>query len=159
MKKILSIIVLGLLLSGNGYAEITDPFEINLTCKDSSVNIPVSISINTVNEKISFQGSDPDSYHLKNDIFVFSMRTDQYSYSYHLNRNTGILRIKTYTFSEEQKNKNMKEVYDSMVANKKINADGTYKQSDLVNLIFELYEQKEPGETIFMECEKSKAKF
>ena len=159
MKKLLSIIFVSLLLNGNVYTEITDPFEINLTCKDPSVGIPISISINTVNEKISFQGSDPDSYYLKNDIFVFSMRTDKYTYSHHLNRNTGILRIKTYTFSDEQKNKNTKEVYDSMVANKKINADGTYEQSDLVNLIFELYEQKEPGETIFMECEKSKAKF
>ena len=160
MKKLLSIIIFNLLLCGNIFAEIVDPFKINLTFQSSKVGIPVSVSINTILKNISFQGSDPDSYYLENDVFIFSMVAGEYTYSYHLNRNTGLLRIKAYIFSEDEKYKHNQEIFDTMVANKQINIeDGTYDKSDLVKLYFESYEQKKPDEIIFMECEKSKAKF
>ena len=54
MKKLLGILVLGLLLSGNVSAE-----NIKLKCVDPKVGIPVSVVINTKNENVSFQGSNP----------------------------------------------------------------------------------------------------
>ena len=69
MKKLLSIIIFNLLLCGNIFAEIVDPFKINLTCQSSKVGIPVSVSINTILKNVSFQGSDPDSYYLENEQF------------------------------------------------------------------------------------------
>ena len=160
MKKLLVIVVLSLLFGGNAYSQVIDPFKINLTCQSSKDGIPISVSINTALKKVSLQGSDPDSYYLKNDVFNFSMLAGKYTYSYYLNRNTGLLKIKAFIFSKEQKNKHNQEVFDTLVANKQINLeDGTYDKSNLVKIIFEIYEQKKPEEIIFMECEKSKAKF
>ena len=160
MKKLLAIVVLSLLFGGNAYSQVIDPFKINLTCQSSKDGIPIGVSIHTALKNVSLQGSYPDSYYLKNDVFNFSMRAGKYTYSYHLNRNTGLLKIKAYIFSKEQMNKHNQEVFDTMVANKQINLeDGTYDKSNLVKLMFEIYEQNKPEEIIFMECEKSKAKF
>tara|TARA_B100000686_G_C16229334_1_gene684068 strand:+ start:161 stop:613 length:453 start_codon:yes stop_codon:yes gene_type:complete len=150
MKKLLGIVVLVLLWSGKTSAEI-----INIKCEDSKVNIPVSVVINTNDKNVSFQGSAFDPYHLDNDIFYFSMMTDDYRYSYALNRNTGILRIKGFQFSKEEFEKILTDVYVTMVADGKTIDDKSY----LVKLINEKYDEKEPETTIFMECEKSKAKF
>ena len=150
MKKLLGIVVLGLLWSGKISAE-----NINLKCVDPTVGIPVSVVINTKNENVSFQGSDPDPYYLHNGIFYFSMGTDDFRYSYGLNRNTGMLRINAFQFSEEQFNKILTEVAAEMIASGKTADDKSY----LVKLIEEKYDEEEPDDTIFMECEKAKAKF
>ena len=155
MKKLLSILFLSLLFSGSAYSKVIDPFKINLTCQNSKDEVPISISIHTALKNVSLQGSYPDSYYLKNDVFNFSMRAGKYTYSYHLNRNTGLLKIKAYIFSKEQMNKHNQEVFDTMVDNKQINLeDGTYDKSNLVKLMFEIYEQKKPEEIIFMECDQ-----
>lgn len=160
MKKIFIILSFFLLFFSHSYSEINDPFEIKLTCKDDKVGIPISITINPIKEEVSYQGSDPDSYFLKNDVFVFSMLAGEHTYSYHLNRNTGLLRIKAYLFSKEQERNNYKEAVDIMIANKLINTEnGDYNKSDLVRVIHEIYEKKNPKEVFFMNCEKSKSKF
>ena len=83
MKKLLAIVVLGLLFGGNAYSQVIDPFKINLTCQSSKDGIPISVSINTALKKVSLQGSDPDSYYLKNDVFNFSMLAGKYTFSYY----------------------------------------------------------------------------
>ncbi len=160
MKKFLKILFLISFLNPNVYAENADQSEINLTCTNSEVGIPASVIINTELKKVSFQGSDPDSYYLKNDVFIFSMLAGEYTYSYHLNRNTGLLIIKAYVFSKEQKDQHVKEAFDTMVANKQIDLNnGTYDAPAFVKLIFERYEKEKPKENIFMQCKKTKAKF
>ena len=159
MKKIFLLLSL-FLLSSPTYSEINDPFEINLTCKDDKAGIPVSIVINSVKEEVSYQGSDPDSYFLKNNVFVFSMLGGEYTYTFQLNRNTGLLKIKAYNFSKEQERNINKEAVDIMIANKLINTEnGDYKKSDLVEVLHGIYENKNTKEVFFMNCEKSKTKF
>ena len=150
MKKLLGIVVLGLLLCGNAYSE-----NINLKCEDPKVNIPMSVVIDQQNKVVSWQGSVPDHYHYENGVFSFSMRTETYKYSYRLNRNTGTLRINAFKFSKEEFDKILSDVVDEMQAAGKTYKDKSFMAKSIVNR----YDEENPEDTIFMECEKVKAKF
>ena len=152
MKKLLVIFVLGLLLSGNVYAEI-----INLACKSSDFKNPLNIILDTKNETASYEGSNPDPYHLENGIFRFVMQDKdmKYRYAYSLNRNTGVLAIKGYQFSEEQMQTIYAEVALKMISEGKTTDDKSY----LVKLIIDRYNEGQPLETFYLDCEKIKKKF
>ena len=152
MKKLLGIIVFGWLLSGNAYSEI-----INLKCTNASFNTPLSVVIDTKNENVSYQGSNPDDYYLENGVFYFSMKSkeSEFRWGYSLNRNTGILTIKGYEFSEEKSAEIKAEVALEMILAGKTTDDKSY----LVKLIIDKYNEGEPLETFYLECEKVKPKF
>ena len=140
MKKLFLLLSLFLLFSPS-HSEINDPFEINLTCKDDKVEF-VSIVINSIKEEVSYQGSDPDSYFLKNDVFVFSMLGGEYTYTFDLNRNTGLLKIKAYIFSKEQERNINKDAVDIMIANKLINTENGDTKKHLVEVLHEYMRTK-----------------
>jgi hypothetical protein len=150
MKKLLGIVVLGFLLSGNAYSE-----NINLKCEDPKINIPMSVLIDEQNKLVSWQGSAPDYYHYENGVFSFAMTTDEFKYSYRLNRNTGVLIINAFKFSKEEFEKILEEVVNRMFAAGKTSDDKSY----LVKLIVDKYDEENPEDTIFMECKKVEAKF
>ena len=58
------------------------------------------------------------------------MGTDDFRYSYGLNRNTGMLRINAFQFSEEQFNKILTEVAAEMIA-----SIGTGMKLNKINLL------------------------
>lgn len=152
MKKLLGIIVFGWLLSGNAYSEI-----INLKCTDDEFNTPLSVVIDTKNENVSYQGSNPDDYYLENGVFYFAMQSkeSEFRWGYSLNRNTGILTIKGYEFSEEKSAEIKAEVALEMILAEKTTDDKSY----LVKLIIDKYNEGEPLETFYLECEKVDPKF
>ena len=152
MKKLLGIVVLFLLLSSNAYSE-----NINLRCTHPDMETPLSVVIDTHKKKVSYQGSNFDDYYLEYGVFYFAMESKKkdYTYAYSLNRNTGILKITQYKFSEEEKQKNYAEVALEMISAGKTTEDRDW----LVKLIIEKYNQGEPLESIYMECEKSKQAF
>ena len=152
MKKILTIIILGLLFSGNAYAET-----INLKCTHSDLNIPLSVVIDTENKKVSYQGSNFDDYYLENGVFYFVMQSKKvdFRYAYSLNRNTGILKVSGYKFSEEQ----LKTMYADVATGMILAGKTTEDKSWLVKLIIDKYNEGEPTDSVFLKCEKNKAKF
>ena len=150
MKKLLAILVLGLLLSGNAYAEV-----INLKCTNTEIGTPLSVVIDTKNENVSYQGSNPDDYYLENGVFYFAMQSKEIRWGYSLNRNTGILKVKGYEFSEEKFAEMKAEVALEMILAGKTTEDKSY----LVKLIIDKYNEGEPLETFYLECEKVKPKF
>ena len=150
MKKLLGVIVLSLLLSGNAYAE-----NINLKCEDPKINFPMNVVIDQKNKVVSWQGSEPDDYHYGNGVFSFAMKTDEFRYSYRLNRNTGALIINAFKFTKEEFDRRLAEVAAEMHAAGKTINDRSY----LVKLIVDKYDKGIPEDTIYMECEKINAKF
>ena len=152
MKKLLGILVLGLLLSSNANAEI-----INLKCTHSDLNTPLNVVIDTEKKKVSYQGSNFDDYYLENGVFYFVMQSKKidFRYAYSLNRNTGILRVSEYKFSEEKNKIMLSDVAGEMILAGKTAEDKSW----LVKLIIDKYNEGEPTATVFIQCEKTKAKF
>jgi hypothetical protein len=152
MKKFLAIMVLGLLWSGKAFAET-----INLKCTHSDLNIPLSVVIDTENKKVSYQGSNFDDYHLENGVFYFVMQSEKIDnrYAYSLNRNTGILKVSEYKFSEEEMKTMYAEVAIEMISAGKTTEDKSW----LVKLIIDKYNEGEPADSLFLKCEKNKVKF
>jgi hypothetical protein len=102
MKKLLSIVVLGLFYFSNVSSE-----EINLICKPlTGKTSPASLSINTENETTIWQGGKPMPYFLDNGIFKYSISADDNinKLRHSLNRYTGILKVELYKFDDEKKN-------------------------------------------------------
>jgi hypothetical protein len=151
-KKLLAIIVLGLLWSGNANAET-----INLKCTHSDLNIPLSVVIDTENKKVSYQGSNFDDYYLENGVFYFVMQKKNfdYRYTYSLNRNTGILKVSEYKLSEEQ----MKTMYEDVTIRMVLDGKTTEDKSWLVKLVIDKYNEEEPADSTYLKCEKNKVKF
>ena len=152
MKKLILILIAGMLLSSNAYAEV-----INLKCTNTEIGTPLSVVIDTKNENVSYQGSDPDNYYLENGVFYFSMKSkeSEFRWGFSLNRNTGILTIKGYEFSEEKSAEIKAEVALEMILAGKTTDDKSY----LVKLIIDKYNEGEPLETFYLECEKVDPKF
>tara|TARA_A100001015_G_C14445672_1_gene502182 strand:- start:101 stop:559 length:459 start_codon:yes stop_codon:yes gene_type:complete len=152
MKKLLAIVVLGLLWSGNSYAE-----SINLKCTHPDLDIPLSVVIDTKNKKVSYQGSNFDDYYLENGVFYFVMQSKKvdYRYAYSLNRNTGVLKVSEYKFSEEEMKKKFEEVAAEMI----LSGKSTKDKSWLVKLIIDKYNEGEPTDSLYVQCEKNKVKF
>ena len=152
INKLLGIVVLGLLLSGNVYGEI-----INLACKSSDFKNPLSIILDTKNKTVSTQGSNPDPYYLENGVFSFVMQDKdmKYRYAYSLNRYSGVLAIKGYQFSEKQMQTIISDVSSKIAFSDKPSNDKSY----LVKLIIDKYNEGEPIETFYLDCEKIKKKF
>ena len=144
--------ILGLFLTVNVYAET-----INLGCKSSDFKNPLSIILDTKNETASYQGSNPDPYYLENGIFRFVMQDKdmKYRYAYSLNRNTRVLAIKGYQFSEEQMQTIYAELALKMISEGKTTDDKSY----LVKLIIDKYNEGQPLETFYLDCEKIEKKF
>ena len=153
MKKLLGIVVLGLCWSGNAYADEI----INLKCTHPDLNTPLSLVIDTDNKRVSYQGSNYDDYYLENGVFYFSMQSKKidFRYAYSLNRNTGVLKVSEYKFSEEEMEKNYAEVALKMITAGKTSEDKDW----LVKSIIETYNEGEPLDTMYIQCEKTKKAF
>ena len=143
MKKLLGIVVLGLLWCGNVYSET-----INLKCTHSDIGTPLSVVIDTENKKVSYQGSNFDDYYLENGVFHFVMQSKKidFRYAYSLNRNTGVLKVSEYKFSEEEMKKNLAEVAAEMILAGKTPEDKSW----LVKLIIDKYNEGEPLDTVYI---------
>jgi hypothetical protein len=131
MKKLLGIVVLGLLLSGNAFAE-----KINLSCTEKITNTVLSFTIDTDVKKVSTQGSNYDPYLYSNGVFTFMMKDEKNDYLYRLNRNTGILIVKAWKKNEEEREKLTAEIYLNMLADGKTIDDTDYVLNlYLINII------------------------
>ena len=138
------------LLGGNAFADI-----INLKCTHSDLDTPLSVVIDTKNENVSFQGSNPDNYYLENGVFYFAMQNKEIRWGYSLNRNTGILVAKGYEFSEEKYTEMKAQVAIEMILAGKTTEDKSW----LVKLIIDKYNEGEPLETFNLECSKTEKVF
>lgn len=97
MKKLLSIIFVSILLSGNSYAEVIDLLCTPITGKKETV----SLSINTKIQKVRWQGSsNQNTYNLQNGVFGYTQtKPDSKFHSRHsLNRYSGVLTVEAYDF-------------------------------------------------------------
>ena len=150
MKKLLGIVVLGLLLSGNAFAE-----KINLSCTEKITNTVLSFTIDTDVKKVSTQGSNYDPYLYSNGVFTFMMKDEKNDYLYRLNRNTGILIVKAWKKNEEEREKLTAEIYLNMLADGKTIDDTDY----VLNLLSDKYNQKENYTNLTFNCEKAEPKF
>ncbi len=150
MKKILLLITVSLLFSGNAFAE-----RINLSCTEKKTNTVLSFTIDTDVKKVSTQGSNYDPYLYSNGVFTFMMKDKKNDYLYRLNRNTGILIVKAWKKNEEEREKLTAEIYLNMLADGKTIDDTDY----VLNLMFDKYNQKENYTNITFNCEKAEPKF
>ena len=142
--------VLGLLLSGNAFAE-----KINLSCTEKITNTVLSFTIDTDVKKVSTQGSNYDPYLYSNGVFTFMMKDEKNDYLYRLNRNTGILIVKAWKKNEEEREKLTAEIYLNMLADGKTIDDTDY----VLNLLSDKYNQKENYTNLTFNCEKAEPKF
>lgn len=150
MKKLLLTLVLGLLLSGNAYAE-----KINLSCTEKKTNTILSFTIDTDAKKVSTQGSNYDPYLYSNGVFTFLMRTGKNDYLYRLNRNSGILTVKAWTRNEEEFEKMLREIYAKMLEDGKTTKDSEY----VLNLVVETYSKNKNYTDLKFTCKKTEPKF
>ena len=154
MKKPLGIVVLGLLLSVNAYAE-----EIRLLCYAKSTDRePASLLIDTKKHQAFWQGSKGSTYNLNNGIFGYTMTKDANvtHFRHTLNRYSGVLKVELFKFED-------KKLLGELMLNIKNKLDIAGKTSDDALFFFELY-YKELGnfESDFVlnfDCKKSKKKF
>ena len=153
IKKLLGIIVLGLLYLGSASTE-----EINLICKPlTGKPSPVSLSINTKNEIAIWQGGKPMPYFLDNGIFKYSISSlDNITKLRHsLNRYTGILKVELYKFDDEKKLEFTLKVKDELNKAGKTIGDTAF--------FFKTYYEKlgdfKTNFELNFDCETSKKKF
>ena len=149
MKKLFStILVLGLLLSGNAYAE-----KIILKCKHTNGSF-VTIKLDTDTKKAKFKGSTIDRYILDKDEFKFLFNIEEYDYRASLDKDSGVLTVETFWISKEEKTKMIANVKSSIISEKK---DGDLDY--LVKTIYSEYDNKDRAfDVITAECEKVKKK-
>ena len=151
MYKLLGIVVLGLLLSGNAYAE-----KINLACVAKGSDMPpFSVVLNTDNKKVSWQGGFFAPYFLKNDVFYFVMTLDPLKAIYALNRNTGHLVIKTYELTDEEEEKLADMMINKMLQDGKTTDDKEYE----AELIYNTLNDQIVKDNFSLQCDKTKSKF
>ena len=152
MKKLLGIVVLGFLLSGNAYAE-----KIHLKCFYPKNGILDSLTFNTDTKKVFFKGISIRNYILEDDVFKFFFDIQDYTYRVSLNRNTGILSAESFKLTKEELARLSKKIA------KKVKSDNN---SDIYDLEFQtklFYEELGKYERVFeiasAECEKTDKKF
>ena len=86
MKKLLGIVVLGLLLSSNAYAK-----KIKLVCVDNEEDAVFNIKINTSNKTVIVDGRT-ESIKITEDEFEFLLVNGDLSRNFIINRNSGTYR-------------------------------------------------------------------
>jgi len=150
MKKLFLTILFTMFLSGGASAEI-----VNLKCEESKTNTPINIILDTDIQQVSTQGSKYEPYLYKNGIFIFFMKTGNYQYYYRLNRNTGILSVKSYPGDKKDVDDLMGKLKFSMVLEKTTTKDTDY----ILNFLENYWEEKEPDVTFISNCDKTEKKF
>jgi len=154
MKKLLGIVVLGLLLSSNAISE-----EINLLCSPTTIERePVSLLIDTKKHQVFWQGGLGNSYNLNNGIFGYTLTklNENTHFRHTLNRYSGVLKVELFEFKDDKLLKEFR-------TNVKIKLDAAGKSTKDTLFFFELY-YKELGNLksdfeLNFKCEKSKKKF
>jgi hypothetical protein len=149
MKKIFLIIILSLWTS-SAYAE-----KINLACTEQTTNTVLSFTINTDDKTVSTQGSNYDPYLYSNGVFTFLMKTQNNYYLYRLNRNTGVLGVKSWEQNEEEYQKMTAKLFANMLADGKTTNDADY----VLNYVINFFEQNDDYISFTLACAKTEPKF
>ncbi|MDC0519626.1 hypothetical protein OAN92_02700 [Candidatus Pelagibacter ubique] len=156
MKKILSIIFVYVLLSGNSYAEV-----INLLCTPITGKKEIAtLSIDTKSQKVRWQGSsNQNTYNLQNGVFGYTQTKpdSKFHVRHSLNRYSGVLTVEAYDFDID--NSRYPKFVD--MVNARLNsANKTTKDKNFFFTVYyeELGNIKRDFEFEF-NCEKSEKKF
>ena len=149
MNKIFLIIILSLWTS-SAYAE-----KINLSCTEQTTNTVLSFTINTDDKTVSTQGSNYDPYLYSNGVFTFLMKTQNNYYLYRLNRNTGVLGVKSWEQNEEEYQKMTAKLFANMLADGKTTNDAGY----VLNYLINFFEQNDDYISFTLACVKTEPKF
>ena len=158
IKKIISILVFGLLLGSEAIAK-----EINLICKSNEIeggykNVPASYFINTKTKKAIWQNRVESTYFIDGSILKHIYMYGENKKTWHrhsLNRNTGLLTIEIYEFKEEKKENEMRAIIDKKVALENKEGDNPF----LFKTIFQVLETYKSIYRVNFNCEKNKKLF
>ena len=156
MKKLLSIIFVFVLLSGNSYAEVIDLLCTPITGKKEIA----TLSIDTKSQKVRWQGSsNQNTYNLQNGVFGYTQTKpdSKFHVRHSLNRYSGVLTVEAYDFDIDN---NRYSKFVDMVNAKLNSANKTIKDTYFFFTTYyeELGNIKSDFEFKF-NCEKSEKKF
>ena len=113
MKKLLLITLISFV-----WCNVSKANEIHLVCVNTNnPDLVGSISIYENNKMISFNGGPLGFYFLENGIFKYTLRSadEKLKFRHSLNRNTGLLSVKTYELTDEQNEIHLEEIVKKMI--------------------------------------------
>ena len=148
MKKLLGIVVLGLLISTNSFTDI-----ISLKCQNPNGSFS-SLELDTNTKKAKFKGITINRYIKDKDEFKFLFNIREYDYRASLNIFSGVLLLETFFVSKEEKTEMIANVMSKIIDEKK-DGDKYY----LIKNLYTEYDNKDRYILDKAECEKVMKKF